>query len=924
MDHKVVGRESELALVDDFLRGTQQHCAGLVIEGEPGAGKTTLWREAVRRARDGGFRVLSCHPIQAETQFSFAALGDLLVDVETGAFDVLPPPQRRALDVALLREDSAAGTDWRAASMGVRNLLAALAMEGPAFVAIDDLQWLDSASGRVLQFALRRLETQPIGLMASLRHAPKKLTLDPRTAMPDESLVVLDVQPLNADEIDALLRDRLKTTFSLPQLTQIHRWSGGNPFFALELGRALLRGDVHIVPGRPLDAPASLRELLEARLDAISPRALETLLVAASLSRPTPSLIAAVLEDRDRTLADLEEARRADILEGLDIITFSHPLLASTLYSGTTKERRREIHARLAEVVRDTEERARHLALAARAPDERVALILDEASELAHRRGAPDVAAELGAMACEATPEIHREELVRRQIRLAEYRYYAGDLLGSKQLLIELIESIGPGEERAQAQLVLAWFAEPDLQAAHLMLQGALEEAISNPTLTALVRCGLAIALMRLGRSAEALDHARLADAAARDLQDPGLVLQTLSVRGFIEGLMGLPDAMDTLSRGVELEKVASLESVYEAPSTTLGMVLMWTDELDEARRLLDHQRDQAIQQGDENSHAGLLIHLTEVEVRAGRFGKALEHATLGYEIYERIGAQDARSALLYARALALAWLGRLEEAREYANEGLRLARRNHDVIFEIQNCVVLGVTDFSVGKHEPAYEWFSRAHSLAEYSRSVSGLYQYWPELIESALATGRISTAAQLVETLRSRPQLRGWGAATALQGEGLLAAQAGDLDGARSSLRQAVLEYDGAGYRFQGARCLVALGRLERRAKQKRAARDALGDALARFQESGSLTWVEIARGELSRIGGRAAQQDLSATEREVALLAAEGLSNREIADRLFLSVKTVEANLSRIYRKLGIRSRGALAHSMSGLSKAHSEG
>jgi predicted ATPase len=166
----VVGRERELSLAEEFLDSAEEHFAVLVLEGEPGIGKTTVWREGIRRAEERSFLVLTCRPAETEAKLSLSALADLLEPVPEAAFSGLPKPQRRALDVALLRTDPGnAVADRRTVATAVRSLLSELASDAPVLLAVDDVQWLDTASAATLEFVLRRLRTERIGFLASRR-----------------------------------------------------------------------------------------------------------------------------------------------------------------------------------------------------------------------------------------------------------------------------------------------------------------------------------------------------------------------------------------------------------------------------------------------------------------------------------------------------------------------------------------------------------------------------------------------------------------------------------------------------------------------------------------------------------------------------------------------------------------------------------
>ena len=356
----VVGRDDEVAAIERALALAAAGPAALVLDGDPGIGKTTLWRAGVERARALGFRVLVARPAEAERELSFAGLADLVSDV-TGRLDALPAPQRRSLRVALLLDEAGATpVDDRAIAAAVLGLFRSLAAERPLLLAVDDTQWLDRPSQLAVQYAVRRLDGERVGVLAAHRRAePSRLEL--------EHAERLAVGPLTLAATHELLRMRLGRTFPRPTLVRLHETSNGNPFFAIELARVL--ADRQLAIDEPIPVPGTLRELVGKRFEQLSPQARETALFVAALGRPTASALAAAVGDGDRVASDLDEAVAADVLDrDHDRLRFTHPLLASVSYAEATPAERRAVHRRLAEVVGDPEERARHAGAAAEAP----------------------------------------------------------------------------------------------------------------------------------------------------------------------------------------------------------------------------------------------------------------------------------------------------------------------------------------------------------------------------------------------------------------------------------------------------------------------------------------------------------------------------------------------------------------------------
>ena len=455
---EVVGRESEIDSVHGFLEAVPGGPVALLIEGEAGIGKTTLWREGIAEAGERGLQVLTSRPVEAEIALPFAVLGDLLGDVPDAALGRLPDPQREALEVALLRAGAKpGGLQRRAVALGVLGAIRVLAEDTPLVVAIDDAQWLDPPSADALAFAARRLRDEPIGfLLARRAEASEESRVELETALDADRLTRLVIGPLDIRSLDRLLRAQLGRQFLRPALVELQRVSGGNPFFALELGRALLTRDVSPAPGEPLPVPATLNELVRERLAGIPTAAREAALVVSALSRPTVELVAAAAGGGGGTAA-LEKAAAAGVLEVADgRVRFSHPLLASVVYAQTPPARRRELHARLAEIVDDPDEQALHLALAASGPDAQVAATVEDAARRARARGAPQAAAELWDRARMLTPPDDADAW-RRAIEAGECHLEAGDTDRARRLLEEVVARLPAGRERAVALTRLAW-----------------------------------------------------------------------------------------------------------------------------------------------------------------------------------------------------------------------------------------------------------------------------------------------------------------------------------------------------------------------------------------------------------------------------------------------------------------------------------
>src|SRR5215216_4654284 len=294
----IVGRVRERASIESFLDTAGQRPAVLAIEGEAGIGKTTLWLEVVAGSRRRFFWTLSCRCAEAEAKMAFAALGDLIGPVADDVLPDLPAPQRRALEVALLRAEPAKGShiEPRAVSLGFFGSLRLLARVAPVVIAVDDLQWLDRPSARALGFALRRLDSEPVGIVSTQR-AAEDAPLDLSQLTAEHQFERLRVGGLAVSDLRRLFEKHLGRSFPPPTLKRLRRTSRGNPFFALELARTLLDQGIGGAE-EPLPVPEHLAGILRVRLARLPAQTRTVLAAAAALAEPTPALLAAALGKR--------------------------------------------------------------------------------------------------------------------------------------------------------------------------------------------------------------------------------------------------------------------------------------------------------------------------------------------------------------------------------------------------------------------------------------------------------------------------------------------------------------------------------------------------------------------------------------------------------------------------------------------------
>jgi DNA-binding CsgD family transcriptional regulator len=528
------------------------------------------------------------------------------------------------------------------------------------------------------------------------------------------------------------------------------------------------------------------------------------------------------------------------------------------------------------------------------------------------------VAAELSELAAELTPADDADEQRRRLLAAANAHRLAGDRERAAAILNRLLPDALPGTERADFLLALARGRRGNLPTIAGWCEEALRQAGDDHARAAEILVFLSWTRLLEGRVRDALAHARAALGHAEQVGEQKLLARAIARVAMAE-TWTLDMTPGLLERGVALEE--GLEEpleFHESPRVTLARRLMCLSDFERARPILEAAGAQALARGDEGTRGHVLFHLFQVEWFTGRWEAAGEHVGAVVELADHLGDQQYRGIALYARALLDAHRGEIAGARAAAQEAVGISETISDALFGIQSRTVLGFVELSIGNLEAADR---HLRPLPEWL--VSGGWEEptdfaWTNAIEALLGIGELDLARSYIEQYEDRAQrsTSPWALATATRGRGLLAAAEGDLAAADAGLDRALAEHDRMLCPFELGRTLLARGMVRRRARQKRAARDALEQALAVFDELGASLWAQRARDELQRISGRRpGSGELTAMERRVALLAAQGLANKEIASALYISVHTVEAHLSRTYRKLGIPSRAALAGRLS---------
>jgi DNA-binding CsgD family transcriptional regulator len=896
----LIGRAAELGEVERFLAPTLTKRA-LVLCGEPGIGKSTVWEAGAGLARSRGLAAWCARASQAEAQLSFAGLADLLEVAGPGVLAGLPAPQRHALEVAVRRAEPAGPPpDPLAIAAGLLGALRLAAGAGPVLVAVDDLPWLDQASAGALVFAARRLAGEDVRFLVS-RRAGRPAELE--TVLEPAGVARVELGPLSFGAVSRLLAARLGRSLPRRVVRQLFETSQGNPLFAVELGRAVIERGVPEI-GAGLPAPAMLGELFGARVGALRPEGRRALLAVALSAGLSGEELAAVVDP-----LVIEDARASGVLvvDGARVRA-AHPLLAAAAAETSTAAGRRDLHAALGEAVGDPVLAARHRALAAAGPDAGLAGEVAAAAAAAAARGAVADAAELAGQALRLTPA-GGKEYDGRLLVLARYLTDAGELPRATGLLTERIGALPAGPARAAAYLLLGEAADDEEE----YLARAVADSAADPGLRAqaLARQATLQVIVRVQAIGQAEQIAGQALAAARSA-GPDAARRALVALAWARVLAG---------RGIEdlLEGSAALPpgsaSLYESSlDRPAGVRLAFRGELAAAREVFEGLQAAAEQRGEARSGAVIMVQLCEVGLRAGDTAAASQ----ALAEWDQWAALEPEAAAFRTRLEAV-----LAAVRGDAGRAVALAARvlaaSGPVRYQWDRLEAWRAAGVAALLARDPQQAVTSLGAVWEHTQREGvedpGAFPVAGDLAEALAGTGRVEAAAEVTGRLArlAAAQRHPWGLATADRAKAVVALAGGYDEAAAAQLAGAAAAYRALGLGWDAARALLVLGRAQRRAKKRAAARESLQAARDGFEQLGGPGWAAAAAAELDRISGRRAAPagGLTPGERRVAELVASGLSNKQVAGQLYLSVATVEVHLSRVYAKLGVRSRTQLA-------------
>ncbi|MET9390895.1 AAA family ATPase [Streptomyces sp. NPDC006624] len=920
----VIGREDLFTSARDQLgRG-----GSVLLHGPAGIGKSTVLRALAADYGGAARTVLRCSATESESHLPFLALADLFGLVLDEVSGRMPAAQRTALESALTgRGESTLQRDGLALRLAVLSALRALAEKGPVLVVADDLQWLDAASAELLGFAARRLGGTPVQMLSAVRTEGQEYDRHLRASPPDTLAVRLG--PLTRAQVSALLDHRGYTPLSRSTVRDIHRTSGGNPLFALELGRALAESPARPRPGEPLPVPTSLRALVLSRLEMLSDEARRTLLVASAGARPTLALLHAA--GREHAEAETAHAAALGLLatetEG-PAVRFAHPLISAALYAEAPAQERRAVHAALSTAASDPIERARHLALATTGTDPEVAARLAEAAALARDRGAPSVAASLGLLAARHTPADSTPGPDERRLQAAEDAITAGEADLARDIARDVLTRATVPAERVRAWMVVIEAAGQALGEVDAVFPQVLADAGDDPGLLALVHYQLAWrGLVVEGDFAEARQEAAHAAELAARGADRRTELMALSFQASTETLMGHPDAPTTVKRALREPQDPYVACHHNGAGSARFRWLIMSDQLPEARATITPLLREVRRRGMVESEVHFLRFLADTELRSGHCGRALDLARESLRLARDSGIGEGASAML--TSLAEASAGDVDRALALAREAADHAEVDGDQMYLSRALAALGYAQLVAGDPTGAVRSLRRVRELEQGLGINDPARGRWHgDLAEALVRVGEPGEAQDVIDTARVHALRLGRQSVLAVldRAEALVRAARGEHEAALVRLASVQDRLGRLGYGLEEARAAFALARLRARAAASPRSGTAALPGVASYDEAArlfrrcrALPWLRqvdaaVAAGPAAAEPTAAAPpvaldalEGLASMERQVASLVMEGATNREIAARLFISVKTVEATLTRVYRKLGIRSR-----------------
>lgn len=907
------GRDTERAAVRAQLARPASGRSGvLVIRGEAGVGKSALLADALAAADE--FQVLRMVGVQAESELAFAGLSQLLAPV-LGLLDRLPGPQAVALRGALGLA-AAPGDPRFLAGAGTLSLLAEAAATQPLLCVVDDLQWVDQPSRAALAFAARRLEAEGVVLLLAWRQG--EAPAEELNGLPE-----LPLAALSPESAGALLTDQAGPKLAAAVRDRLVAAGAGNPLALVELAASLSDEQVagrELLPDPLLPGPR-LTQAYVARARELPPATQQALLVAAADDSGDPSTVLPAANRLRLEETALEAAETAGLLRvSAERVAFSHPLVRQAIYGAATFAQRRIAHQALAAVLdraADADRRAWHLAAAAAAPDEHVAAALECTAQRARSRGGH--AAEAAALERSALLTPGGGQRGRRLLAAAEAAWLAGQptravaLLGSAEPLLD-----DPADQARLAYLqgVAEISSGPPESGFRILVDAAAPATAAAPDLARAM-------LMEAARSAwMASDATRMAEVVRGLAALPAAGPDAAGgMPGFVRGaerlLAGEPEKAVAELRGAVTGMASATEPQQRAMAAIVAACLGdFATALDLAAAAVVECRRDAF------GWLALALHIrAAIEAAAGRLPAAVADATEGLQLARDLGQQAPASVCHAVLAWVAAVRGQEPACREHAGAALANAAERRATPAAGIAMAALGLLELGKGRAEQALSSLLGLYTADGCTSHPLVLLITTGDLLEAAVLAGRPPSAEPAVRAAHDRFQRwahaigQPWALAVAARCRALLAAESADP---RSPFDEAVSAHQNGAWPFEQARTALAYGVWLRRTRRPTDARAHLRTAAGTFAQLGATPWEDRAVAELRAAGETPRQLDpgtltlLTPQELQIARIVRTGASNREAAANLYLSPRTVEYHLSKVYTKLGITSRAELFH------------
>ncbi|MFD3406577.1 ATP-binding protein [Kribbella sp. NPDC058693] len=895
---ELTGRRAECGVLDQLIGAVRAgESRALVLHGEAGVGKTALLEYVAARA--DGCRLARASGVQSEMELPFAGLHQLCAPVLDGV-DRLPPPQQDALRVVFgLSQGSP--PDLFLIGLAVLSLLSEAAARRPLVCLIDDQQWLDRSSAQILAFVARRIGAESVAVIFATRKIGDLLDGVPEFA----------IGGLNDADARTLLNAVLSGPIDQQVRDQIVADAHGNPLALLELPRGLT--PAQLAGGFGLPGAGTVEETFVRRIAAVPPETRRLLLLAAADPSGDEILVRRAAAQLGINLDAVVAAREAGLTEGVPRRRFRHPLVRSAVYRSASEEDRRQVHAALADATdprTDPDRRAWHRAQAAAGPDPEIADELERSAGRARARGGLSAAAAFLHRAVTLT--VDPAQRAERALAAAQIELQSGGFPATAELL-ELADRQPLTErQRARADLIraqLAFATSRGSDAPQLMLQAAKRlEPIDVDLARATYLDAISAATFATRLATPAGDLAAVARAAAAAPRPSGprpgdLLLDGTAAAftdGYAAGVPTLRKALAEFGAGMSMEQ--ELQLLWMATTTAMRL---W--DVERWQWLSDRHIQLAREVGVVNDLALALAGRAYVALFTGDLVTAAALTAEAESVNEVTGGTVTPYGLLGVAAFSG---NRFETERLVAATARDAIERGEGIGLTIAGWAA-AVLDNSLGRYQEAAVTAARGFEHP----GDHAVYVWTPaELAEGGARSGQIEAAEQACRRLDEMADAGGtdWILSVRARSRALLTG-AGE---AEALYREAIRRLDGTALRVDLARAQLVYGEWLRRERRRLEAREQLRAAHTSFESMGMTAFAERARRELKAAGGTArkrvvpAQSELTAQEAQIARMARDGLSNPEIATRLFISARTVQYHLRKVFTKLGITSRSQL--------------